>query len=152
TAYARLMSGKIERHLRELAGWTQDHLLSDLEFDALRRQYERLVEREDAWIMQVRRLSFSQVTLYFGAWLLVLGAVLVVLFDYKTFAGPPAVLVTAAAAASTGFIGIRCWREGLRRVGVAYLLAFCLLLPVVLMVAMGQYHLLASPSQNSSFE
>jgi hypothetical protein len=152
TAYARLMTGKIEQHVRELKGWTQDHLLSDLEFDALRRQYERLVDREDAWIMQVRRLSFSQVTLYFGAWLLVLGAVLVVLFDYKTFAGTAAVLVTAAAAASTGFIGVRCWREGLRRVGVAYLLAFCLLLPVVLMVAMGQYHLLASPSQNSSFE
>jgi Protein kinase domain len=151
-AYARLMTGKIEQHVRELAGWTQDRLLSDLEFDSFRRQYERLVEREDAWIMQVRRLSFSQVTLYFGAWLLVLGAVLVVLFDYKTFAGTPAVLVTAAAAASTCYIGVRCWRENLRRIGVAYLLAFCLLLPVVLMVAMGQYHLLASPSQNPKFE
>jgi serine/threonine protein kinase len=152
TAYSRLMTGKIEQHVRELAGWTQDHLLSDLEFDSFRRQYERLVEREDAWIMQVRRLSFSQVTLYFGAWLLVLGAVLVVLFDYKTFAGTPAVLVTAAAAASTGVIGVRCWREGLRRIGVAYLLAFCLLLPVVLMVAMGQYHFLASASLDPKVE
>jgi serine/threonine protein kinase len=149
TAYARLMSGKIEQHVRELKGWTQDHLLSDLEFDSFRRQYERLVEREDAWIMQVRRLSFSQVTLYLGAWILVLGAVLVVLFDYRRFAGTPAVLVTATAAASAGFIGIRCWRESQRRIGVAYLLAFCLLLPLVLMVMMGQYHLLTAPSQHN---
>jgi serine/threonine protein kinase len=149
-AYARLMSGKIEQHVRELAGWTQDHLLSELEFDSFRRRYEGLVEREDAWIMQVRRLSLSQVTLYLGAWILVLGAVLVVLFDYLRFAGTPAVLVTAAAAAATGFIGIRCWREGQRRIGVAYLLAFCLLLPVFLMVAMGQYGLLTAATQNNA--
>jgi hypothetical protein len=149
-AYARLMTGKIDQHVRELAGWTQDHLLSELEFDSFRRMYERLVEREDAWIMQVRRLSFSQVTLYLGAWILVLGAVLVVLFDYQAFAGTPAVLVIVAAAAATGSIGVRCWRQGQRRVGVAYLLAFCLLLPVVLMVTMGQYHWLAYPSRNNT--
>jgi serine/threonine-protein kinase len=146
--YGRLMSSKIEQHVRELAGWTQDHLLSELEFDSFRRLYEGLVEREDAWILQVRRLSLSQVTLYLGAWILVLGAVLVVLFDYQRFTGTPAVLVTAAAAASTGFIGLRCWRDGLRRIGVAYLLAFCLLLPVFLMVAMGQYGLVTALTQN----
>ena len=150
SAYARLMSGKIEQHVRELKGWTQDRLLSELEFDSFRRQYERLVEREDAWIMQVRRLSFSQVTLYFGAWILVLGAALVVLFDYRTLAGTPAVLVIAAAAASTGFMGIRCWREDQRRIGVAYLLAFCLLVPVFLMVVMGQYHWLTAGSQDNA--
>lgn len=149
-AYARMMSGKIEQHLRELAGWTQDHLLSELEFDSFRRLYEGLVEREDAWIMEVRRLSLSQVTLYLGAWILVLGAVLVVLFDYLTFTGTPAVLVTAAAAVSTGFIGIRCWRGGQRRIGVAYLLAFCLLAPVFLMVFMGQYGILTAATQNNA--
>jgi hypothetical protein len=79
-----------------------------------------------------------------------LGAVLVVLFDYLRFAGTPAVLVTAAAAGSTGFIGIRCWREGQRRIGVAYLLAFCLLLPVSFMVFTGQYGILTAATQNNS--
>jgi len=147
-AYSRMMAGKIEQHVRELAAWTQDHLLSNLEFDSFRRMYDRLAEHEDAWIMQVRRLSLSQVTLYLGAWILVLGAVLVVLFDYRKLAGTPAVLVTAAAAAATAFIGVRCWRENQRRIGIAYLLAFCLLLPVLLMVVMGQYHWLTAPSQN----
>jgi serine/threonine protein kinase len=149
SAYARVMSGKIEQHVRELKGWTQDQLLSELEFDSFRRLYERLVEREDAWIMQVRRLSWSQVTLYLGAWIMVLGAVLVVLFDYRSLAGTPAVLVVATAAGAAACIGVRCWRGGQRRIGVAYLLAFCLLLPVAFMVVMGQYHLLTAPSQNN---
>lgn len=147
-AYSRMMAGKIEQHVRELAGWTQDHLLSNLEFDSFRRMYDRLSEHEDAWIMQVRRLSFSQVTLYFGAWILVLGAVLAVLFDYQKLSGTPVVLVVAAAVAATALIGVRCWRENQRRIGVAYLLAFCLVLPVLLMVVMGQYGWLTTPSQN----
>lgn len=149
SAYSRLMAGKVDLHLRELTGWAQDHLLSELELDSFRKLYDRLVEREDAWIMQVRRLSFSQVTLYFGAWILVLGAALVVLFDYRALAGTPAVIVISAAAASTAWAGVACWKKSQRRIGVAYLLAFCLLLPIVLMVAMGQYHWLAGPSQGN---
>lgn len=147
-AYSRIMTGKIEQHLRELSGWAQDHLLSDQEMESFRKQYDRLTEREDAWIMQVRRLSFSQVTLYFGAWMLVLGAALVVLFDYRSLAGFPAILVIASAAAATAWIGIRCWEQGQRRIGVAYLLTSCLLLPILLMVGMGQFHILAQVAPN----
>jgi len=142
--YARLITGKVDQHLRELSGWNQDNFLSDLELDAFRRMYERLIEHEDAWIMQVRRLSLSQVTLYFGAWILVLAAALVVLFDYPALAGTRAVLIVGAATASTAWIGLRCWKQGLIRIGVAYLLTFCLLLPILLVVAMGQYGLLAA--------
>jgi hypothetical protein len=46
----------------------------------LRKRYERLVEREDAWIMEVRRLTLPQVTLYFGAWILAVGAALLTFF------------------------------------------------------------------------
>ena len=148
-AYARLMSGKIEQHLRELKGWSLDHILSEWEFDSFRKLYERLIEREDAWIMEVRRLSFSQVSLYLGAWIVVLGGALVALFDYRSLAGTPAVLVVFASAASSGYLGIRCWQQGQRRIGVAYLLTFCLLLPVWLMVAMGQYHFLTAFSHNN---
>jgi serine/threonine protein kinase len=147
TSYSRLTIGKIDQHLRELKGWSRDNILSDLEYDSFRRLYGSLIEREDAWIMAVRRLSFSQVSLYLGAWILVLGATLVALFHYSGFAGTPAVLVIWAAAASTGYIGIRCWKQGQRRIGVAYLLALCLLLPVALTVAMGQYDLMTAPSR-----
>ena len=36
-AYARLMTGKIAQHLRELDGWKQDRILSDSEYDSFRK-------------------------------------------------------------------------------------------------------------------
>src|SRR5215469_3065020 len=149
TTYSRLVAGKVEQHLAELRGWTSDSILTDLEYDSFRKLYESLVEREDAWIMAVRRLSFSQVSLYLGGWILVLGAALVVLFEYHGFGGALPVVVTAAATASTGYFGIRCWRQGQRRIGIAYLLAFCLLLPILLTVIMSQTHILMGPSRGN---
>jgi hypothetical protein len=140
-SYSRLMAGKIEQHLRELEGWRHDHILSEYEYDSFRKCYDRLVEREDAWIMEVRRLSLPQVSLYLGAWILVVGAALIVLFRYAGLAGTAAVAVSGAAAAATAGIGVRCWKLGEFRISIGYLLAFCLLLPIVLLVAMSEYGL-----------
>jgi len=67
TTYSSLMSGKVEQHLRELEGWREDQIVSDFEYDGLRKDYGRLIEREDAWILNARRLSLPQVSLYLGA-------------------------------------------------------------------------------------
>jgi hypothetical protein len=99
------------------------------------------VEREDAWIMEVRRLSVPQVSLYLGAWVLTVAAAMLVLFRYTHLTGTPAVLAVFAAAAPTVWIGLRCWVRGQPRIAIAYLLAFCLLTPVALQVAMGEYHI-----------
>ena len=150
TSYSRLTAGKIDQHLRELEGWKQDHILSEYEFDSFRKLYERLVDHEDAWIMAVRRLTLSQVSLYFGAWILVLGAALLMLFHYPRLPETLSVLVASAAAASSAWIGVRSWRQGQRRIAVAYLLAFCLLLPIALLVAMGRLELLTAPSHGDA--
>ncbi len=147
SGYARRMSGGIEQHLRELDGWRQDRILSDYEYDALRKPYDRLVEREDAWIMEVRRLSLAQVALYLGAWLVVVGSALLFLFRYPSLAGTPIVLLVTAAAAPAAALGIRHWQAGRLRIAVAYLLAFCLLLPATLLVAMGEYGISAGLSR-----
>src|SRR5438132_12158684 len=68
TAYASLIAGKIEQHIKELEGWRRDEILSEYEFDSFRKNYGRLIEREDAWILEARRLTLPQVTLYLGAW------------------------------------------------------------------------------------
>lgn len=147
-SYARMMSGRISMHLRELDAWRRDHLLSEYEFDSFTKLYGRLIEREDSWILQARRLTLAQVTLYLGAWVLVVGASLIVLFQFARLSGTAAIAVVSAAAALTAFTGIRCWRGGLLRIGIAYLLAFCLLLPVALLVAMNEWHLLTSFTRN----
>jgi len=95
----------------------------------------------------VRRLSLTQVTLYLGAWVLVVAAALVLLFRYPGLTGTPAVLVVGAATAPMACIGIRCWKAGQLRIAIAYLLAFCLLLPTLMLVAMKQWHILTEFSQ-----
>ena len=148
SSYARIMTGKIEEHLRDLEAWKADRIISEHEFDSLRKRYDGLVDREDAWIMQMRRLSLAQVSLYLGAWVLVLGAALIFLFAYQQLRGTQAVLVVAGATAVTCYIGIRCWKEQQLRLGVAYLLAFSLLLPITFLVLMGQAHLFTDWSKN----
>jgi len=152
TAYSNLMSGKIEQHLRELEGWRAEEIVSEHEFEVLRKDYGRLVEREDAWILNARRLSLPQVSLYLGAWILTVGAALLFLFQFVDLSGTLGVLVVAGVAALMADRGLRLWKSGQLRVGIAYLLAFCLLLPIALLVAFGAYHLFARVAANPKWE
>lgn len=152
TTYSHLMSEKIEQHIRELDAWRKDEILSDPEYDSLRKAYGRLIEREDAWILEARRLSTPQVSLYLGAWVLIVGASLLFLFRFLRLSGTAAVLVVGIACGLTGQRGIRLWKEAQLRIAMAYLLAFCLLLPIFLLVVMGECHLWATPAANKDWE
>jgi serine/threonine protein kinase len=147
-SYSRLMTHRIERHVRELEGWKQDEIISNDEFRALRNGYNRLIERDDAWIMEARRLTVSQVTLYLGAWISVVGAALLVLFELADANGTLKVAIGASATVPMLFLGVRCWKEGSLRTGVAFLLASCFLLPIVILVAMGEYNILSVPEND----
>lgn len=140
-AYARLMTGTVGQHLRDLDNWRHEQIISDAEHSGIRKRYERLLEREDAWIMAVRRLTLPQVSLYLGGWILAVGAALVAFFPYPSLRGVPEVLAVWAAAAPTAWIGTRTWRRGNYRVAIAYLLAFCLLAPVAMLVAFEELRL-----------
>jgi serine/threonine-protein kinase len=144
SSYARMIAGKVEQHVRELGGWRQDRLLSEQEFDSFRNLYDRLIDREDAWIMDARRLSLSQVSLYLGGWLLITGAALMALFRYFRLPGTVAAPVVSAAAASTFYAGVRVWSRGRQRIGIAFLLAFCLLAPTLLVIAMNEWGFFSS--------
>jgi serine/threonine protein kinase len=147
TSYSRLIAGRIEGHLRELDGWKRDQVISDSEFDTIRKAYSRLNEPEDAWIMQARRLSFSQVSLYLGAWFLVLGAALVLLFEIPSLSGILSIWVVGSATIATAFMGIRIWQGKQYRFAIAFLLAFCLLFPVALLVTAGDLRILTALTQ-----
>jgi hypothetical protein len=147
TSYSRLISGRIESHLRELDGWKFDQVISDSEYDSLRKAYSRLSEPEDAWIMQARRLSLPQVTLYLGAWVLAVGAALVFLFEIPSLRGAASICLVSAATAATLLAGIRFWNKKQFRFAIAYLLAFCLLLPIALLVAMSEFKILTALTQ-----
>ncbi len=152
-AYARAIGGQVEQHLRDLESWRVDEIVSDAEYDGISKRYDRLLEREDAWIMEARRLTLPQVALYLGAWVLTVGAALLTFFPYKALAGAPAVLIAWAAAAPMAWIGFRDWKRGHYRVAIAYLLALCLVAPVAVLVTFEETHLFAGLTQgNRSLE
>lgn len=129
-AYARLIAGKVGQHLRDLESWRHDQVVSEAEYDGIRKRYERLIEREDAWIMEARRLTLPQVTLYLGAWVLAVGAAFLTFFSYPALAGAPAIAAAWAAAIPSAWLGIRHWNRGNSRVAIGFLLAFCLVTPI----------------------
>ncbi len=145
--YARLIAGKVAQHVRDLESWRHDQIISDGEFDGIRKRYERLIDREDAWIMEARRLTMPQVTLYLGAWILAVGAAFLTFFRYPALSGPSALLTAWAAALPVAWIGVRSWRREHFRVAVAYLLAFCAMAPVAVLVTVEETHLFTGITQ-----
>jgi predicted Ser/Thr protein kinase len=142
-AYARLIAGKVGQHMADLESWRSEQIVSEDEYDGLRKRYQRLLEREDAWILEARRLTLPQVTLYLGAWVLAVGAAFLTFFPYPALAGAPAVLTGWAAALPMAWMGVRNWRRGRFRVAIAHLLAFCLLAPIAMLVTVEEAGLFA---------
>lgn len=142
-AYRRLITQTVAKHLGDLEAWRRDQVVSDYEYDGIRKRYERLLDREDAWIMEARRLTLPQVALYLGAWILAVGTAFLALFRYSSLSGVPAVLTAWTAAIPAGWLGIRNWRREHHRVSVAYLIAFCLLIPAAVLVTLEEAHLFA---------
>ena len=147
--YARLISAKVAQHLRDLESWRRDQIVSEAEYEGMRRRYEGLLEREDAWILEARRLTLPQVTLYLGAWILAVGAAFLTSFHYPALSGAPAVLIAWSAALPMVWMGMREWRGGRFRVAIAYLLAFCLLVPIASLVTVEEAHLFTALTRGS---
>jgi hypothetical protein len=146
-AYARLIAGKVGEHLRDLESWRHDQIISEAEYDGIRQRYGRLIEREDAWIMEARRLTLPQVTLYLGAWVLAVGAAFLTFFSYPALAGVPAIAAAWIAAIPSGWLGIRNWNRGNPRVAIAFLLAFCLVVPIAALATAQESHIFTALTQ-----
>ncbi len=147
TAFQRIMSGRVESHLRELHAWRHDEVISQYEYDNLRKAYDRLSEKEDAWLMELRRLTLPQVTLYMGSWIVVLGSALILLFEYQHLRPWSSLAIVLLASIPAVYTGIRLNRKGEKRVSIAYLLAFCLLLPIAYLLFMDVTHLFRGLTQ-----
>jgi hypothetical protein len=69
-------------HRQKLKVWRDNELITEREYDKLEHIYQRVIEPPDPSIIEARTLSLSQVCLYLGGWISVLGSI--VLF-YKTW-------------------------------------------------------------------
>jgi len=131
-------------HRQKLKVWQDNGLLTEEELDRLETIYKRMIDPADPSIIESRHLSFSQVCLYLGGWVTVLGSV--VLF-YKTWDTIPLVWRPAPAWVASAImmaIGTLLWRHKETRLSVGFLATANLLIPVTLALTLGQWHLLSA--------
>lgn len=128
-------------HRQKLKVWNDNELITQSEFDKLENIYDRVISPPDPSIIESRKLSFSQVCLYLGGWIVAIGCF--VLFykpwEISMYWRP------APAIAATIFIsvfGIVMWRKNESRLAVGFLATANLLIPTTILLTMGQWQIL----------
>jgi serine/threonine protein kinase len=131
-------------HRQKLETWHRNELITQKEYDRLEGIYESMIAPADPSIIEARQLSLSQVCLYLGGWLAVLGSF--VLF-YKSWEQIPLYWRPAPAiVASFGMVvfGIMMWRNKESRLAVGILSTGNLLIPITILLTMGQWGMLSA--------
>ena len=129
-------------HRQKLKVWRDNELLTEREHDKLERIYERLIAPPDPSIIEARKLSLSQVCLYLGGWISVLGGFA---FFYSAWHQIPIFWRPVPAIAATTVmiaLGIRMWRKGESRLAVGFLATSNLLVPLAVLLMLGQWNIL----------
>lgn len=134
--YLSVLSQRLHPHREQIAEWLRLKLIFPHEAEGLLQAYHRLENRAEDWIIQSRTLSFSQISLYLGAFLLVCGSLLYFnaylleavagLWRPLVMLGLPIVGLNATATV--------LFRRERRIVAVAFYLAGAFLLPLCLLI------------------
>ena len=80
--YSDLLRRRIAEHSNELRNWEEQGILSQSENDRLSVVYRRLLDDEDPWIFDSRRLSIPQTLLYATTWMVVVASAYLVNFAW----------------------------------------------------------------------
>ena len=137
SVYASTLGSRTAAHLEHITDWLQLRLIHPHEAERLRHAYGTLDAREDDWILESRSLSYTQISLYLGAFLLVCGSLFYFVASrwYHTVQGigPPLVVL------GLPFLGLnlaarRLYRRDHKVVAVAFYLAAVATLPLLLMI------------------
>jgi hypothetical protein len=146
--YATTLGSRVSPHVEQIAEWLRLRLIYPHEAERLRAAYDALDAREDDWIVESRTLSYAQIALYFGAFLLVCGS----LFYFAAHRWYEAVRGVAHPLAVLGlpFVGLNAaarllYHRDHKAVAVAFYLAAVGLLPLLLIILFHETGVLAVP-------
>jgi len=137
TIYASTLGSRVAPHLHHIDEWLRLKLVYRHEAERLRAAYRELEKREDDWIVETRSLSYSQIALYLGAFLLVSGSLFYfgadrVYHAVRGVARPFAVLAVPFLCLNAA--GRYLYRRDHKAVAVGLLLAGVGLLPLFLLI------------------
>ncbi len=146
--YVSVLATRVRPHLQQIEDWLRLKLIYVHEATTLRAAYRHLDRREDDWIGESRSLSYSQIALYLGAFILMCGS----LFYFYARQLNEALTGVAEPFVVLGlpFIGLNLAAHMLARrdhkaVSVAFYLGGVGLLPLFLLIVFHETKLLAVP-------
>ena len=136
--YSSVLTARIRAHLDQVEDWLRLKLIHPHEAGRIRSAYRQLERRDDDWIGESRVLSYSQIALYLGAFLLMCGSLFYFgarrfYLDVKGLAQPLAVL--AMPFAGLNLAAHLLERRDHKAVAVAFYLGGITLLPLFLLIA-----------------
>jgi serine/threonine protein kinase len=138
TQYATSLSARVGPHLAQVEAWERLRLVYPHEAAALRAAYRSLDRREDDWIVESRTLSYSQIALYLGAFLLMCGSLFYFgahrVYEAVRGLGQPFV-VLALPFAGLNLAAHHLFARDHKAVAIAFYLGGISLLPLFLLIA-----------------
>jgi hypothetical protein len=137
------LQSEVAQHLQRLAVWSSSGFVTERELDRLQQVYDQVLAPKDISILDTRRLSFSQVCLYLGAWIVAIAASLLVLFEWAHIhsALRPVPAITAWLVVTIP--GTWLWRKGECRLGTGCFVASNLLTPMIVLAGLYHWNLLS---------
>jgi hypothetical protein len=145
--YATTLGSRVSPHLEEIREWLRLRLVYPHEAERLRSAYRALEAREDEWIVESRTLSYTQIALYLGAFLLLCGSLFyfVAARWYEHVDGVLRPFVVLAVP----FVGLNLaahllYRREHKAVAIAFYLAAIVLLPLFLLIVFDEAQIFIS--------
>ena len=150
TLYQTALSRRIGPHLEQVREWLRIRLIHEHEAGRLSDAYRDLEIQDDDWIVRGRSLSFSQISLYLGALLLLAGSLLYyAAYSFEAVRGVlPPLVVLGLPFAGLNLAARWLYRSERPAVAVAFYVGAALLLPLFLLIAFQESGLwLADPER-----
>ena len=146
--YSSALAARVRPHLEQIGDWLRLKLVYAHEADSLRTAYGRLDRRDDDWIGESRALSYSQIALYLGAFVLMCGSLFY--FGAHRFYEAVTGITKPFIVLGLPFIGLNAAAHTLERrqhkaVAVAFYLGGVSLLPLFLLILFHETRLWVVP-------
>ena len=138
---------ELQRHIELADQWSRQGLITTTEQQSLRRVLTSLQRPESPWIVDARRLTGSQVSLYVGGWLVLVGMSVGLWRTWEVL--PELVRACGAGLLTIVLIGLGLFLHSRRqrRVSVIYGITGALAIPIAVILLCKQTHILTGGSQ-----
>lgn len=138
------LQSEITQHLQRLQVWSNSGFVTQRELDRLQQVYDQVLTPKEVSILDTRRMVFSQVCLYLGAWVVAIAASLLVLFEWAHISSTVRPLPAIAAWLAVTIPGAWLWRKGDWRLATGCFVASNLLTPMIVLGALYHWNLLTT--------